>query len=206
MGAQPGSGFVFDNEKWAHPVTVKPFRMAKAPVTNAEFAAFIEDRGYRRQELWSEAGWIWREAAQAEAPVYWKKQDGLWMQRAFDEWILLPPHQPVIHVNWFEADAWCRWAGRRLPAEVEWELAAHTAQRRGFHWGDVWEWTGSSFRPYPGFAADPYVDYSAPWFGTHKVLRGASFATHARIKHLKYRNFYRPERDDIFSGFRSCAL
>jgi EgtB-related family protein len=114
--------------------------------------------------------------------------------------------QPVMHVSWWEADAWCRWAGRRLPAEVEWELAAHDGARRGFRWGDVWEWTGTTFGAYPGFSADPQLDYSQPSFGTHKVLRGASFATRARMKHLKFRSFYRPERDDIFVGFRSCAL
>jgi EgtB-related family protein len=114
--------------------------------------------------------------------------------------------QPAMHLSWWEADAWCRWAGRRLPTEVEWELAAHTAARRGFRWGEVWEWTGSTFFGYPGFAADPYRDYSEPWFGTHKVLRGASFATRARLKSPKYRNYYLPGRDDIFCGFRSCAL
>ena len=118
MGAQAGSGFVFDNEKWAHSVTVKPFRMAKALVTNAEFAAFVEDLGYRRKELWSEAGWNWREAAQAEAPVYWAKEGGQWMQRVFDQTIPLQSHKPVIHVNWFEAEAWCCWAKRRLQSEA----------------------------------------------------------------------------------------
>jgi gamma-glutamyl hercynylcysteine S-oxide synthase len=85
-------------------------------------------------------------------------------------------------------------------------VAAHTAARRGFHWGDVWEWTGTTFAPFPGFEADPYRDYSAPWFGSHRVVRGASFATRARMKHPKYRNFYLPARDDIFVGFRTCAL
>ena len=112
--------------------------------------------------------------------------------------------------KWYEADAWCRWAGRRLPFEVEWEIAAHTAARRGFLWGNVWEWTGTTFRGYSneigGFTPDPYVDYSQPWFGNHKVLRGASFATRARMKSPKYRNFYLPERDDMFCGFRSCSL
>ena len=119
-------------------------------------------------------------------------------------------NQPAMHMSWYEADAWCRWAGRRLPFEVEWEVAAHTASKRGFLWGNVWEWTGTTFRGYSneikGFESDPYLDYSQPWFGTHKVLRGASFATRARMKNPKYRNFYLPERDDMFCGFRSCAL
>jgi iron(II)-dependent oxidoreductase len=114
--------------------------------------------------------------------------------------------QPAMHVSWWEADAWCRWAGRRLPAEVEWELAAHTAARRGFYWGDVWEWMGTTFGPYPGFSPDPWLRYSEPWFGTHKVLRGASFATRARMKNPKHRSFKLPERDDAFCGFRSCSL
>jgi iron(II)-dependent oxidoreductase len=128
------------------------------------------------------------------------------MQTRFGQTMRMQGSQPAMHMTWFEADAWCRWAGRRLPFEVEWEVAAHTAARRGFRWGDVWEWTGTTFRPYPHFKADPYLDYSQPWFGTHKVLRGASFATRARMKSPKYHNFYLPERDDIFCGFRSCTL
>jgi EgtB-related family protein len=89
---------------------------------------------------------------------------------------------------------------------VEWEAAAHLGATRGLRWGDVWEWTATTFHPSPGFAADPYRDYSEPWFGTHKVLRGASFATRGRMRDPKYRNFYLPQRDDIFVGFRSCAL
>ena len=128
------------------------------------------------------------------------------LQHRFGKLVRVPMAQPVIHVSWYEAEAWCRWAGRRLPSEVEWEAAAHQGATRGFRWGDVWEWTATTFRPYPGFVAGPYRDYSAPWFGTHKVLRGASFATHPRMRHPRYRNFYRPERDDVFCGFRSCAV
>lgn len=231
MGAQTGAGFVFDNEKWAHPVTVKPFRMAKAPVTNAEFAAFVEDLGYRRRELWSEAGWMWRESMRAEAPGYWMKRDGLWLQRVFDEWIPLPPHQPMIHVNWFEAEAWCRWAGRRLPSEAEWEFAAppdanhanldglrtqcvevscHAAGDSAWGcrqmFGNVWEWTADWFQPYPGFVRDPYKEYSEPWFGNHKVLRGGCFMTRSRLLRNTWRNFYTPDRRDVFAGFRTCSI
>ena len=191
LGAKPVAGFAFDNEKWAHPVVLEPFRMARSPVTYRQFLEFVEAGGYRRRELWSEAGWAWKDR---DAPLYWK--DG--RVRRFDRWIDLPLYEPVRHVNWHEANAYCRFAGRRLPTEAEWECAA--PQPAG-----VWEWTASAFLPYPGFVRDPYKEYSEPWFGTHKVLRGASFATPPSVRYLHFRNFYTPERADIFAGFRTCA-
>ena len=128
------------------------------------------------------------------------------MQTRFGKPMRMLGSQSATHVNWWEADAWARWAGRRLPAEVEWEVAAHTASRQGFRWGDVWEWTGTTFRGYSAFAPGPWRDYSEPQFGTHKVLRGASFATRARMKNPKFRGFALPQRDEMFCGFRSCAL
>jgi iron(II)-dependent oxidoreductase len=254
LGPAADARFVFDNEKWAHARDVAPFRIARAPVTNAEFAAFVDDRGYQRQALWSPAGWAWRERVAAHHPVYWVGDRGAWRVRRFDRVIDLPPHQPVIHVSWYEADAFCRWAGRRLPSELEWEAAAVgeaardgtalAAAKRRYPWGDappdptraqldgaaggpvdvaalpagdsafgcrqmlgnVWGWTASDFVPYPGFAADPYADYSAPWFGTRKVLRGGCWATRARLVTPIYRNFFTPDRRDVFAGFRTCAL
>ena len=248
LGAMPGDGFVFDNEKWAHPVTIEPFEIARAAVTNSEFAAFVDDGGYSRRELWSAAGWQWRMAESATQPVYWRRHDGAWRERRYTEWVPLAPHAAAVHVSWYEADAYCRWAGRRLPSEAEWEYAAATdgagsAGKRRYPWGDavptrrhanlfgvadgpldvaafpdgdsasgcrqmignVWEWTADAFGPYPGFVADPYEDYSQPWFGDHKVLRGGCFATRATLIRNTWRNFYTPDRRDAFVGFRTCA-
>ena len=208
-----GTGFVFDNEKAAHVISVPEFEIDAQPVTWAQYAEFVGDGGYDRPELWHPEGWQWLQALACgegrRGPRYVDQigvASGAVVQTRFGKPRRMLGNQPAMHMSWWEADAWCRWAGRRLPAEVEWEAAAHTAAHRGFRWGDVWEWMGTTFRPYPGFSPDPYQAYSQPWFGTHKVLRGGSFATRSRMKHPKYRNFYLPGRDDIFCGFRSCAL
>jgi iron(II)-dependent oxidoreductase len=255
LGSSPGDGFIFDNEKWEHEVAVAPFRIAKTPVTNADFAAFVDDGGYRNPEFWSPAGWVWRERRGAERPVYWRAKHGdSWSWRRYGSTAQLAPHAPVTFVNWYEAQAWCNWAKRRLPTEAEWEAAALgepdgarsrlSDKKRRWPWGEacatadranlgfvfdgpldvadcaagdsafgcrqmignVWEWTASDFMPFAGFAADPYEDYSQPWFNTRKVLRGGSFATSARIARPGYRNFFTPERNDVIAGFRTCAL
>ena len=218
LGSQAGegAGFVFDNEKGAHAVSVPEFEIDAQAVTWAQYVEFVGDGGYDRPELWHPDGWQWLQSLALDpegegrrGPRYVEQigvASGAVMQRRFGRSMRMSGNQPAMHTSWWEADAWCRWAGRRLPAEVEWEVAAQTAAGRGFRWGDVWEWMGTTFRPYPGFSPDPYQTYSQPWFGSHKVLRGASFATRARMKHSRYRNFYLPGRDDIFCGFRSCAL
>lgn len=148
LGATFDEPFVFDNEKWAHEVQLAPFKMARAPVTQSEFVAFVEDGGYQRRALWSEAGWSWREKSQAEHPVYWREENvSRWQRRDFDRWVDLEPHRPVINVCRYEAEAYCNWAQRRLPTEAEWEAAASLSQdtnditgirKRRFPWGDSW--------------------------------------------------------------------
>ena len=183
-----GDGFAFDNELGPHDVALGAFRIDTRPVSRSRFGEFVQAQGYEQRRWWSDAGWEWlRSKGRPQCDV----QDA--SQAAW----------PAMHLTAYEADAWCRWAGRRLPTEAEWECAALTVP--GFVWGSVWEWTASSFQPYPGFAAHPYRDYSQPWFGTRRVLRGSSEASSPWLAHPRYRNFFEPHRSDIFAGFRSCA-
>jgi len=147
LGAPKDAPFLFDNEKWAHSVSVASFHISKAPVTNSEFQAFDDDGGYKLESCWSAAGWAWRQDTGAGHPVFWQSDgSGNWHQKRFDQIVPLAPDEPVIHVNWFEADAYCRWAGVRLPSEVEWEMAALgeasgdgalATTKRCYPWGDT---------------------------------------------------------------------
>jgi ergothioneine biosynthesis protein EgtB len=205
MGSDAAAGFAFDNEKPRCRVYVPAFSIDAAPVTNAQYMDFVDDGGYQNARWWSRAGTAWLMQQERASPRYWARGDGGWVVRRFAHMIAPPPYEPVRHVSLYEAQAWCSWAGRRLPTEAQWEYAA-TARVPGFRWGQLWEWTASPFEPYPGFAADAYREYSEPWFMTHQSLRGASFATPARLASPRLRNFYQPQRDDVFCGFRSCAL
>lgn len=205
MGSDPaGAGFVFDNEKWAHPQRVAKFAIAATPTRNADYLAFVEAGGYRQPQWWSPQGRAWLATSGQAMPRYWRRVHGRWQQRRFADWADLAADQAVIHLTAHEAEAWCNWAERRLPSEAEWEYAAFHAG--GLDWGtQVWEWTASAFAPYPGFSPDPYAEYAAPFFHSHRSVRGGSFATHSRMRNPRYRNYYEPQRDDIFVGFRSCA-
>jgi iron(II)-dependent oxidoreductase len=134
-GARRNDGPVFDNEKWEHPVEIQPFAMARSAVTQGDFAAFVDDDGYCRPELWTEEGWEWRTRAKAEYPVHWVWDGQCCHVLRFDRIVPLDPDVTLIHVNWYEADAYCRWAGRRLPSEAEWEFAAAGSEKRAYPWG-----------------------------------------------------------------------
>lgn len=197
-------GFVFDNERAAHALYIAPFTIDSTLVTNAQFADFVADGGYDNRQFWSAAGSAWLMRQERSAPRYWQRDGGQWRTMRFGQLCTLAGAEPVRHINLYEAQAYCAWAGRRLATEAEWEYAAMSGHP-AFRWGQLWEWTASPFEPYPGFVADRYREYSAPWFGTHQTLRGASFATPERLGSARFRNFYRPERDDIFAGLRTCA-
>jgi ergothioneine biosynthesis protein EgtB len=203
QGSPRDEGFVFDNEKWAHRVALAPYRIARRCVSNAAYLGFVEAGGYREPSWWSDVGLAWLRNACIDRPPRWRNGADGWEQRWFGTWQPLCADAPVCHVNAYEAEAYCRFAGRRLPTETEWECAA---LQGAIAWGaSVWEWTADAFAPYPGFAPDRYRDYSQPWFATHRILRGGSFATQPRMTHPRYRNFFLPHRNDIFAGFRTCA-
>jgi ergothioneine biosynthesis protein EgtB len=222
-----GSGFAFDNELPRHDALLRPFELATHPVSHGEFAAFIEDGGYRRPELWLSLGWDAVVAQGWQAPLYWERRDGAWWTFTLRGMAQIDPGAPVTHVSLFEADAYARWAGARLPTEFEWEaLATGSAIEGNFvesgalHplapreptppgrlaqlWGDVWEWTQSSYAPYPGFhaASGAIGEYNGKFMCNQYVLRGGSCATPQSHIRASYRNFFPPEARWQFSGLR----
>jgi iron(II)-dependent oxidoreductase len=180
-----GPGFAFDNELGAHEVLLGATRIDAQVLRWAEYLPFVEAGG-------------------GPMPRHLRREQGAWQVRRHGAWEPLDVAEAACHLSWHEAQAWCAWAGRRLPTEAEWERAALT-RPGAFRWGSVWEWTSSAFAPYPGFQPHPYRDYSVPWFDGRPVLRGASFATSPRMAHPRYRNYFPADRSDIFAGFRTCA-
>lgn len=199
-----GDGFAFDNELGAHEVALAPFTIDAQVLRWAEFLPFVDAGGYAQPRWWSDAGARWLRGSGAQAPRFLRRAGCGWQRWRHGRWLDLDPALPACHLSLHEAQAWCAWAGRRLPSEAEWERAA-MQRPEALRWGDVWEWTASAFAPYPGFAPHPYRDYSAPWFDGRPVLRGASFATQPRMRHPRYRNYFTAERNDVFAGLRTCA-
>jgi ergothioneine biosynthesis protein EgtB len=220
-----GDGFAFDNEGPAHDELLRPFQLASRPVTNGEFLAFMEDGGYRRPELWLFAGWQVVQEQQWVAPLYWQRHGSAWWTMTLSGLREVNLAEPVCHVSYFEAEAYARWQAARLPTEAEWEVAARQAPLTGNFvesgyfqpaaadpaaqqmqqlFGDVWEWTQSSYAPYPGYRPAPGAlgEYNGKFMCNQYVLRGGSCATPASHIRPTYRNFFSPDARWQFSGFR----
>lgn len=206
LGSAPG-GLVPPNERWGHEVQVPESEIDAQVVSWARYAEFVQDGGYDEPGWWTAEGWQWVVEAGRRSPRGVEQLRGAVVLERWGGLCRSDPALPATHLTWHEANAWCRWAGRRLPTEAEWELAALTARTRGFVWGDVHEWMLGAAKPYPGGDAQHVAGFGAfrPAAG-HRVLRGASAWTVRRAAHVKARRFVEDLRDDLFCGFRSCAL
>ncbi|WEK44947.1 MAG: ergothioneine biosynthesis protein EgtB [Candidatus Sphingomonas colombiensis] len=217
-----GAHFAFDCEGPRHPTLLAPHAIATRPVTNGEWADFIADGGYATPSHWLSDGWAWVRREDVAAPLYWEKRDAGWTRFGLDGRHPIDPAAPVTHISFFEADAYASWAGARLPTEAEWEAAAsthdpsggnqldgagpvepHSSSRPAF-FGDVWEWTGSAYRPYPGFraAAGAVGEYNGKFMSGQFVLRGGSCASPRGHVRASYRNFFYPHQRWQFTGVR----
>jgi iron(II)-dependent oxidoreductase len=209
LGSARG-GAVPDAEKWIHTVRVPEFEIDAQPVSWAKFAEFVDDGGYDDRRWWTDAGWAMLEASVRRAPRYVEQMAGGVLARRQGRLQRLPLAQAVLHISAFEASAWCHWAGRRLPSEAEWTLAAVAASARGFVWGEVLEWMADPAAPYPGAQDGPAALDALPAAGSDgagwRVLRGASAWGSPRLRHVQARRYAAPGRDEWFVGFRSCAL
>jgi ergothioneine biosynthesis protein EgtB len=219
-----GPEFAFDNESPRHKTFLEDFEVASRPVTNGEFLQFAEDGGYNRPELWLSDGWAIAQQNHWRAPLYWRQRDGGWAQLTLSGLQTLRPEEPVCHLSYYEADAYARWAGARLPTEAEWERAAPERIEGNFVesgqlqprvsadlrdgpsacYGDVWEWTASPYVPYPGFRPlrGSLAEYNGKFMSNQMVLRGGSCASPGTHIRRSYRNFFRPDSRWQFSGLR----
>jgi len=193
----PRGGYVPANEQWAHEEAVPEFEIDAQAVAWSQYAEFVADGGYDERRWWSEPGWRWLQATERRTPRDVEQVRHGVLLRRFGQVQRAPATGPVTMVSWFEADAWCRWAGRRLPTEIEWELAASQGASRGFVWGQVPEWVASHARAWPGAAAAPDASL--------RVQRGCAWFEPRRLAHPKARRFMAADRDEGFAGFRSCA-
>lgn len=180
-----GPGFAFDNELPGRPVALGDFDIDASPVSWAKYLEFANSTSH-------------------PLPTCIRGGNGGFEILRFGQWLPLCLHWPAMHLSLQDAQAYCAWAGRTLPTEAQWEYCA--SHLPAFEWGQVWEWTASPFAPFEGFVPHPYQDYSAPWFDGRPVLKGASFATAPHMRHIKYRNYFTPDRTDLFAGFRTCSL
>ncbi len=193
-----------DNEQPVHKLTLPAFLVATRPVSNAEYLGFMQDGGYRRAEFWTEEGWQWIMDCQHFAPEYWQQNEqGNWFSLSADGSTDLVPDEAVSGLSWYEADAFARYAGCRLPHEHEWESAMKTESRAMASTGQAWEWCSNTFFPYDGFQAFPYERYSTPWFANnHYLLRGSSSFSGDTVRQPSFRNFYQPGKRHVFAGLR----